>query len=182
MAPLLKSLPKIIYGNYTMSNILTRIAAIKSNLNKIDLYYPYVIRDGERPDTIGYDYYGHSDYAWLIFLANDIYDIYSQWPLDDKQFHQYLYAKYSLLYELKGIVSHYVYQDVGGNSEDDTARHSFKMTAETWSLLSVDEKSYWKPVFIYDYEYELNDNKRYIRLLSNEFLKQADSELETLLK
>ena len=34
-------------------------------------YFPYSIREGERPDHVSEKVYGNVKYTWLIFLIND---------------------------------------------------------------------------------------------------------------
>jgi Base plate wedge protein 53 len=178
---LLKQLPKITYQNYTVSDLLVKIATVKQNLAKFTGYYQYSIKDGERPDTIAYDYYGSSEYAWLVLIYNDIIDPYMQWPLDQQQFHSYLFEKYQTIWETKSMIDHYIYTGVGAN-DPDVNYVNHKLTAESFDALSVDDRAGWTAVYVYDVEQQINENKRSIKLLSNSFLKQVDRELVALLQ
>lgn len=163
-----------------MSNILAKINPIREHLAKFEVYYPYSIKDGERPDTIAYDYYGSSDYAWLVMIVNDIYDPYYQWPLTYSEFYDYLFKKYKKTHELMSEICFYRYTGIGGETAEEIARKSWNMTPETYALLSPEGRSGWTPVYVYDYENELNESKRQIRLLSNQYRKQIDRELNEL--
>lgn len=178
---LLAILPRVRYDNkYNVSNLLAKITTVRENLNHYTVFYPYEIKDGERPDTIAYDYYNDSKYAWLVMLVNDITDPYYQWPLDSRQFFDYLMVKYGQVHELKSVIDHYRFQGIGGNTELDPVRINYKMTPETFAALSVDDKAGWQPIYLFDYEVELNDNKRNIQLLSNQYIKQVDRELSSI--
>lgn len=177
---ILAKLPKVNYNQYMLSNLLQKVAAITENFRKFTVFYPYFIKDGERPDTIAYDYYGSSDYAWLVLLANQIIDPYYQWPLTDAEFHDYLIAKYGHVYPLKTQISHYVYTGIGGNTEDEIARIDYKMTPKTYESLSDLDKSGWTAVYLYDYLAQQNIDRRQIRLLSNQYLKQVDREIAVI--
>ncbi len=67
--------------------------------------YDYVIKDGERPDTIANAYYGDSNFVWLIFLANDVVDPYYDWPLTQQQFKDFIIEKYGSIEAAKLTVS-----------------------------------------------------------------------------
>lgn len=40
----------------------------------------------------------------------------------------------------------------------------------------------WKPVRVYEYEYQLNENKREIKLVDRNYLEQVDREFRRLIK
>lgn len=177
---LFKSIPKVTYNGVSATNLLAKIGVVKKYLSRYDLYYPYSVRDGERPDTIAYDYYGNSEYAWLVLIVNEIYDPYYGWPLTDRQFHDYLRAKYGAVYELKSQIKHYGYTGIDGNTQEEIRRLDFPMSITTWNSLDAEAKSGWTPVYVYDWEAQRNEDKRSIRLLSNSYLKQVDRELIAL--
>lgn len=177
---LLYRIPNVKYNDLTLKNLLAKISTVKENYDKFAIYYPYSIKDGERPDTIAYDYYGSSDYAWLVMLANNIVDFYSEWPRDYRDFYSYLKNKYGYVHELKNDISHYIYTGIGGETEEEIAEKSYKMTVTTFSFLTPIEKSGWSPVYVYDHEHQLNESKRKIKLLSNEFTSMVDRELREI--
>lgn len=180
MTNILSRLPTVQYNGYLSANLLNRVAAVRDHLGKYEVYHSYVIKEGERPDTIAYDYYDNSEYAWLVMIPNDIYDIYSDWPLSNDEFKDHLRTKYGKIHELMSQVSHYEYQGITGETREEVLRKNWKMTTETWESLSPEDRSGWSPVMIYDYEVRLNDLKRNIRLLSNEYLPLIKRELELL--
>ena len=57
-------------------------------------YFPYVIQNGERPDTVSYKIYKDSTLDWLILLTNDMYNVYDDWPKDQETFNRYIIEKY----------------------------------------------------------------------------------------
>lgn len=168
--------PKVMYNGVNSLNLMKRIAAVRSNLDKFAVYYPYVIKDGERPDTIAYDYYGQSSYAWLVMIVNDVYHYYSDWPLTGPEFHDYLMKTYGYVYELKNDVHHYVYTG-NGESAEEIARKDWWMSPGSYALASMDERLGWSPVSVFDYEDNANEEKRQILLISNELLSRVDREI-----
>ena len=78
----------------TFTNIFIRQKLTQMAREKAFIYYPYVIEDGERPDTLAHEYYGDVKYTWVIFFANDIVDPFFEWPLSVKQMNDFLTKKY----------------------------------------------------------------------------------------
>lgn len=160
---------RINYQGFELTNILRRVKAVKSILNKIDVFYDYTIKEGERADTIAFDYYGDSIYTWLIYIANNIYDPYYQWPLTSYQLFKFIDRKYGDPYQAQIDIHHYQ------NKEKDF--FASKTTFDNWTMA---EREGWYPVTNYDYEVELNEKKRQIKLISNEYLNQINQQIEEL--
>ena len=102
MANYFRNIPKVKYDIFgtepnkyrNVTNIMKRISFKPAVIEDISDYYPYRVKDGERPDIISHQKYGTVAYAYLIMLINDIYDPLFDWPLDSQQFERYLTNKY----------------------------------------------------------------------------------------
>lgn len=90
-----ENFPTIEYQGRRVKDITRRSNFVKSIANNPYLYYPYTVKEGERPEDIAEFYYGSVDYVWLVYLANNILDPYYEWPMDEKTFNNYLVSKYS---------------------------------------------------------------------------------------
>lgn len=175
-----KNFPIVDYGDIPLRNIILKAKIIKSVFDKFDVYYPYVLEDWERPDTIASDYYGDSKYSWVVYVANDIVDPYYGWLISYENFHPYLETKYNTnIDELRSTIKHYVYT---GITPDDPSvvRKTWKMSIETYNLLDPVDRSGWTPVTIYDFEQEENEKKRTIRILDAAYLQKIDRELKRI--
>lgn len=53
-------------------------------------YIYYTIKNGETPEIISYNYYGTTDYWWIILLYNNIFDPFYDWPLSETDLEQYV--------------------------------------------------------------------------------------------
>lgn len=176
-------IPIITYNGLQMRNILLKTKILREVLDAKDAYYPYLVQDGERPDTIAHDYYGDSNYDWVVLFSNDIVDPYYTWPLEHRDLILHLQKKYgATITTVQSSIKHYAYTGIGGNieTEEDVARRSWTIPPETWSHLTAAEKSGWSPVYVYDWEVERNDARRNIRLLDRIYLKQVREELKTV--
>ena len=76
-----KNFPTISYGDALVTNIIARAKLDSTVRNKASVFFPYTVRDGERPDIIAGNYYEDPNFAWLIYLANEMLDPYFEWPL-----------------------------------------------------------------------------------------------------
>ena len=85
----------VVYNENIVNNILVSVRIKDVILKNSVVFYPYTVKEGERPDTIAHAYYEDSRYAWLVLLSNSIYDPYYQWPLTTKEFNSYILKKYN---------------------------------------------------------------------------------------
>jgi hypothetical protein len=174
-------LPKVIYEGSESRNILVKLSLIRDIINQYKVFYPYTIKDGERPDTIAFDYYGSTDFEWLVCLPNNIMDIPSDWPKSYRELYSYLKSSYGDVELTKSTVHHYEYTGVGGDAPHTVRRKDWIMTPKTFASISVEEKAGWTPVYLFDYENRLNEEKRKITLLSNVYITQIEKEIRALL-
>lgn len=148
-----------------VTNLLTTVTFADTSVLKSAIYYDYLIKDGERPDTISKIYYDDSRYDWVILLVNNIYDIYSQWPLDTNQMQNYLIGKYGSLQNANQI-KHYI--DAEGSIIDKY----------TYDRTPIGEKEF---ITYSEWEYSLNEDKRRIKILDSSYLGQVNLELKEIL-
>lgn len=132
--------------------------------------FPYTWKDGDRLDTIAHLYYRDEKYAWVVQLSARIYDWVYDLPLTTQELDEYLEDIYvgklpgaNNIYDLMNIVHHYV------DGEGDV----------------IDEYTYTNSpdpnkriVSIYENEFNNNEAKREIKLLSREFLSDIVNEFE----
>lgn len=92
----------------TVRNILFRIGIIKDVMEQnVNAYYFYAIRDSDRPETLAEKIYGSAEAHWIILYANNIYDPYYDWPMDQRTFEKYIIKKYGSLEWAKTNYHHY---------------------------------------------------------------------------
>lgn len=92
----------------TVTNILFRVGIIKEVMEtNVDSYQLYSVRDGDRPETLADRIYGTPEAHWVILYANNIYDPYYDWPMDDRTFQKYIIKKYGSIEWAKTNYHHY---------------------------------------------------------------------------
>lgn len=189
-----KNFPKIKYFDVLSTNISLRTAFVERLKLNASVFYPYVVKENQTADGLATDYYGAPEYDWLIYLANNIIDPYTQWPKTYLQFESYIIKKYGSLEEAKSQilfyrknpeVSYINYDGSGFTNFPTNAgekvenNNDIRITVESYSLIQ-DQINYY-PVYAYNYEQELNEQKRTIFLIDSQFKETASKELEDLL-
>ena len=166
------NIPAIEYGSKVARNLISRPRVKEFVLRNPNVIYDYVIKDGERPDTIANDYYGNPNYAWLVMLANNIVDPYYDWPLDSFSFQEYIKDKYS---NPDGIHHYEVTQSSGRQTGEGPADYSHKLEVNSThpGAQSVSNR---------EYEQREQDKKRQIRILSPQYLAAFEEEFVKLIR
>jgi hypothetical protein len=134
----------------------------------------YYIEDGERPDTVAYDYYGDQSMDWLVLLTNEIQDPYFEWPLSYEQFNEYLRDKYGSVSVTQNTVHHYerILQTHQIITESGIQRiipeKTLQVDYTTYAALPATSR---RSVSVFDYENKLNDDRKHIYLIDLNYLQ-----------
>lgn len=144
------------------------------------VYYPYTVKDGERPDIIAHKYYGDSSLDWLILMSNQRYDPHFDWHMDNQVFSEYIRAKYgSISAATQSIHSYYIVinekEEVG--YREFTEQKLVEVDQATFNTTAVDSrlsKTFW------DWEQEQNEKRRVIRLIDATFIPAILREYEKI--
>lgn len=194
--------PKILYSlndNQSIeyvTNILTRIKFDDSIKNQSAVYYTYTINDGERPDTLANKIYGDQEKHWIILLMNDIIDINSQWPLSYSEFNSYIIKKYGSIQTAMSTNHSYekTLKYTIENSDDTYREDTITITLSEYNSLVTGIESFTldngksftinttkKQKTKYDYEDELNNKKRIVKILKPEYMNNVMRNLQSIL-
>ena len=191
MANYFRNLPRVGYdingtgknSFLSVTNIMKRVKFKPSVLEDISNYYPYFVKEGERPDIIAHAQYGNIGYAYLIMLINDIQDPNFDWPLSSQIFEKFIINKYgSVTLAIAGIKHYYqiVRAEVARTGTSERVPEvKFAVDETTYDALDSADRS---TLTDYDYEVELNDAKREIRLINSDFIQDIDYQVKNSLK
>jgi len=170
-------------GNTTeVTNLFLRYKILDVFKNQSAVYYNYSIKDGERPDVIAAKYYDDESLDWIILLTNNIVDPHFDWPLDNQAFTNYIVKKYGSITAAKEDTHHY--EQITQQQEvlfDSTIlpEEFYEIDLTTYNTLSSSEK---RIVTSYEYEERLNEAKRDIKLLSEEYVFDLVNQVKDVFK
>lgn len=131
------------------------------------IYTKWIVKDEDTPQVIADKLYNSTHYYWIVLMINKMADPMFDFPMTEKEVHEYTEKKYGV----ENLRAFHHWESV------DTAD-----IADLPSGIIVDE-TYPSKIDVDNLEYELtkNDNKRHILLLKPEYLSSVLSELETIL-
>ena len=133
------------------------------------IMYDYTVKDGERPDTVAFRYYGDSGLDWLIMLANEIHDRYFRWPLDQSSLDAYIRQRYGSIaaamasihrYEL--VLQERIVSVMPDGTELVTPERVVTVDQTTWLAGAASTR---RTISVFTHETDLNDARRIIRLI-----------------
>ena len=163
-----------------VTNLLRRVALRSKVKSNVLLFDTYDVQEGETPESIADKLYDDPELHWIILMVNDITDRYHQWPMNYSQFLQYINDKYVNDDGTSNVdgVHHY---EISQSSGDTTT------TIEVYNnsaLYTGDTDFYVSATTITNREYEENLQNQYrqIRLLDPAFVGPFVEEYEKLMK
>ena len=163
-----QNVPRVVSRTVPNMTVRTKVNTLTDEI-QTQPFKTYWIRGEDRPDTVAAKYYGRSEYAWIILLANNLRDWYS-WPLSDVEFYDYMNKKYeSSSGALDGVArSKNTQTRLSGTKYYqviDGVRYF--INEDRYNQLSASERGF---ITDYDQEFEENDVRRTIRLPRREVI------------
>jgi hypothetical protein len=185
-----------------VTNILSRFSLESALKENISVFYSYDIRDGDTPEILASKLYGSSERHWMVLAMNDIVDPQFDWPLQYETLIAFVDEKYmantnsntpgaGLSWSRENIQSYYRVEtttmpgniidvkeyEIDANTYDNTVislNNSVTLSDNTVVIFDTTKitKSY------YEHEFELNEQKRKIKLIKPEFVAGLETELE----
>lgn len=185
-----------------VTNILSRFSLESALKENTSVFYNYDIRDGDTPEILASKLYGSSERHWMVLAMNDIIDPQFDWPLQYETLITFVDEKYmanansntagaGLTWSRGNIQSYYRVEtttmpgniidvkeyEIDANTYANTVislNNSVTLSDNTVVIFDTTKitKSY------YEHEFELNEQKRKIKLIKPEFVSALETELE----
>jgi hypothetical protein len=147
-----------------------------------DIFYKYDVQMGDRPDIIAEKYYGDADLAWLVLHFNNIKDPVFEFPLFGRDFENYIKGKYGSVPAARSEVHEYrqILQEKEVKFDGTVIPERYVVVdLTTYNTLNATAR---RTIYKYDWEEELNEKKREIKLLDKRFADKVREEIETILR
>lgn len=195
--------PKVLYDiNGTSpsrlqlaTNIFARVKIRDIIKNNSLVYYTYSIKDTDTPEIIAHKYYGAATRHWIVLLANDIIDPFYDWPLPYEAWVKHLTDKYGTFEAAQTGISHHnkiITKTDSATGEETITK--YRIDEETYdslsnktNVISLDDGNSVtiaitkEAVTYHDYEDELNEAKRIIKLIDKRYVNQIENEFKKLM-
>lgn len=168
-------------------------------------YYDYIVKDGETPEMLAHKLYDSAERHWIILAVNDIVHPQFDWPLNTQSLIKYIESKY--ISEADTINGETGFEWAQSNfkeyffTERTTLLQSGEYTEKVYNITSSAYTSFINSSndytlddgteinvsttrnrkTYYDYEIDLNESKRNIKLLKTEFVSTLEEEFRKLL-
>ena len=78
----------------TVKNLFIRAKIRDDIFKRVSYFEKYNILGDERPDQVANKFYGDPTLDWLVLLANNINNVYDEWPKTQYSFDKHLLKKY----------------------------------------------------------------------------------------
>ena len=177
-----RELPNLLYPSFLpekassldyveVKNIFRRVKVRDDLYNNFTVFQKYEIPEGARPDTIAEDLFGSANFDWVILTVAGIINVRDEWPLNNHDLYNYCLDKYGdslnsvRFFETKEV------KDSSGRlilpkgkvvDSDFTIPNPTNPSATLNPVVSISN-------FIY--ETRLNEEKRNINILREEYLQ-----------
>lgn len=202
-----KYFPKTLYSYNDSSvdavtNLVAKFKIQEDILENSVIYYEYDIQDGETPELIASKIYGDPEKHWIILTTNNIINPQVDWLMEQKTFNRYVEAKYvenantsnnetGLQWARENIHSYYRIETKTNKTYQNTIVKKIVVDQNTYANISVSESNYVlnsgelinlkiekEAKTYFEYESDLNERKRSIKILKSEIVQILESELE----
>ena len=164
-----------------VKNLFRRVKLRDDLQSAFTLFNKYQIPDGSRPDIVAEELYGNAELDWVVCLTAGIVNINNDWPLSSRDIYRFSESKYGT--DLNNI-HHYETTEV----KDDSGRVVLPARKHVDSTFTIPkpgtDAATLNPVVgvsNYEYEVELNENKRGIYVLRKEYLQQYLNDMRTIM-
>jgi hypothetical protein len=170
-----------------IKNIFKRGTIREDIFENLAFFEKYDIIGDERPDSVANKIYNNPDLDWIVLLANNITNVYEEWPMPARSFDRYLNDKYGSFENIYAI-KHFETEEVKNSSGVVIVKEGL-IVPESFFISyydkNLDEQIFkgniTKPVTNYEYEVRLDEKKRTIFLLKGRYLQLVFDDLETVM-
>jgi len=131
------------------------------------LFTPYIVKNGDRPDIVSNKLYGNPNYDWIILIANDMYSVYDDWPINSFDLDTFIIEKYGSIASALSTVKYYYNSSL--DIIDETTYTNLALNAR------MSETQY-------EYELRVNSNKSKIKVVKRSLITAITSDLNTISK
>ena len=182
-------LPDAKISDYIRVKNFFRRATLREDIfQSLTFFTKYSIEGDDRPDNVANKVYSNSDLDWVILLANNITHIPTEWPMAQNDFDRFLLDKYDNYDTLYNGVHHHETIEVKDSNEVTIVREGLEVSSDFtqtyydyYDAKMITASNITRPVTNYEYEEKLENKKREIFVLKQEYLTVILDDIEDLM-
>lgn len=175
----------------TVKNLFRRGKIRDDIFGNLAFFAKYKVIGDERPDNVAYKIYNDETLDWVVLLSNNILNIQTEWPLTQRSFDKIMLDKYETYDNLYNGIHHYESNEIRdslGNlifpsgirmeNKDQTYRYydsNLELNIELTGLELL------TPITNYEYEFQLEEEKRNIFLLKPNYLNIIFNDMDEIM-
>ena len=182
-------LPDAKISDYiTVKNLFKKGELRQDIFQDLTFFTKYQIQGNDRPDNVAFEVYNDSTLDWLVLLCNNIINVQTEWPLPQNDFDRFVLEKYGDYNTLYNGIHHYETPEIK-NSQ------GVVLVAEGLQVESDYSISYYDffidqqitltniaiPVTNYEYEENLENQKRNIFILKSQYLNVVLDDMQEIM-
>ena len=187
-----RELPNLLYPSFLpnknssldfieIKNLFRR-AKLRDDLqNNFTVFEKYEIPMGLRPDTVAEELYGSDELDWVVLTVAGILNVRNEWPLSDRDLYEYSLDKYGESLNSTRFFETKETKDSNGRlilpkgkvvDSDFTIPNPSNPSANLNPVVGISN---------YEYETRLNDEKRNIYILREEYVQQFLTDIRDIM-
>ena len=174
-----------------VKNLFKRGKIRNDIFQNVTYFTKYSIQGDDRPDNVAFQIYQDSKLDWVVLLSNNIINIQDEWPLTHQSFENYLLNKYENEQNIHGI-HHYESKEIKNSVGSIILKKGiqvpqyfsikfFDANLGTYTEVGGAGDLITSEVTNYEYEVNLQDEKRNIYLLKQNYLNIVLTDMDRMM-
>ena len=182
-------LPDAKISDYIRVKNFFRRATLREDIfQSLTFFTKYSIEGDDRPDNVAHKVYENSDLDWVILLANNITHIPTEWPMPQNDFDRFLLDKYDNYDTIYNGVHHHETVEVKDSNDITIVPEGLEVSSDFTQTYydyydsgMVTASNITRPVTNYEYEEKIENEKREIFVLKQEYLTVVIDDIEDIM-
>tara|TARA_B100000941_G_scaffold150334_1_gene106529 strand:+ start:661 stop:1308 length:648 start_codon:yes stop_codon:yes gene_type:complete len=187
-----RELPNLLYPSFLpektssfdfieVKNIFRRVKLRDDLSNNFTVFEKYQIPEGARPDTVAEEIFGSANFDWIVLTVAGIINVRNEWPLSNRDLYNYANNKYGESLNSNRFFETKEVKDSSGRlilPKGKVVDSNFTIPKPDTSTATLNPV-----VGISNYEYEtrLNDKKRNINILREDYLQDFLDDMRNIM-
>ena len=187
-----RELPNLLYPSFLpnkvssldyieVKNVFRRVKVRNDLYNNFVVFQKYEIPEGARPDIVAEDLYGTPNFDWVVLTTAGIINIRNEWPLSNHDLYNYVEKKYGNSLNSTRFFETTEVKDNNGRlilPKGKVVDSNFTIPNPTNPSATLNPVV---GISNFVYETRLNEEKRNINILREDYLSQFVEDMKALM-